>query len=96
MKKFADYFEDAIAYGESLGLVKEPLKRYDWFSLSVKDDDCVGGNTPVIYTSSNEGITTFYGFLPERQQIKLIKMFISSYEQYLSDKKEPVAADSSN
>lgn len=102
MKKFTEYFTDAIAYGESLGLRNDTNK-----------DFVVELDSPNPIKRDNG--TYFYpGFLaawkgagidvnalsiikPEftlEQQIKLIKLFAAGYEQYLADKKEPVAADS--
>ena len=107
MKKFADYFKDAIKYGESLGLRNGTEEKYA--------DFCVELLEPKLLKSKNEepfypSFLTAWGgggidvkalsiVKPEftlEQQIKLIKLFIAGYEQYLSGKKEPVATDSSN
>lgn len=91
--KFADYFQDAIKYGESLGL---QLGRFtdDWVEI----DEWIGIDdlevTPIVYAVCNEGISANAFSLQTEQQVKLLKLFVTAYEKYLTDKKEPVAADS--
>ncbi len=86
--KFADYFQDAIKYGESLELKQTTRLSRNWIELNDLE-----GN-PVIYAAGDLGLcVNGYYILPE-QQLKLVKLFVSAYEQYLADKKEPVAADS--
>lgn len=88
MKKFADYFEEAIKYGESLGLKQKTRFSGDWIEINDSKD------RSVIYATDALGLcVNGYYILPE-QQLKLIKLFISSYENYLADKKELVTANS--
>lgn len=105
MKKFADYFEDAIAYGESLGLRNGTEERYSEFyveldepkPLKVKGKEPFYPSVLTVWEAIGIRVDSLDPFNPGfnvSQQIKLIKMFISGYEQYLADKKEPVAADS--
>lgn len=102
--KFADYFKEAITYGESLGFRNDtdrdfvveldepkPIERDDGTHfypgfLTVWEDQGIDVNSLDLF---NPEATV-------EQQLKLIKLFVAGYEQYLADKKEPVAADSSN
>lgn len=86
--KFADYFKEALAYGESLGLKQKTRLSGSWIELN----DPKG--YPVIYTAGDSGLCVNSDYMPIEQQLKLIKMFVSAYEKYLADKKEPVVADS--
>jgi hypothetical protein len=102
MKKFADYFEEAIKYGESLGLRNDTNKDFVVELDSpnpIKRDN--GAYFYPGFLAAWEGAGIDVNALsivkPEftlEQQLKLIKLFTSAYEQYLADKKEPVAADS--
>ncbi|WP_034991636.1 hypothetical protein [Liquorilactobacillus vini] len=104
MKNFADYFEGAIKYGESLGLRNGTEPSTSTFVVELdhhrKPESDNGSFYPSFLVAwKDEGIrvdslNSFKKEMDVEQQIKLVKMFISGYEQYLSDKKEPVAADS--
>ncbi|MFT8608030.1 MAG: hypothetical protein ABF690_00485 [Liquorilactobacillus nagelii] len=104
--KFADYFKEAIAYGESLGLRNGTIEAYADFYVELDDpkpmklkgevpfypmfmtmQEDSGFSIPNLKLRSGISITV-------EQQLKLVKMFVSAYEKYLADKKEPVAADS--
>ncbi|WP_281829516.1 hypothetical protein [Lactobacillus amylolyticus] len=91
MKKFEDYFKDALAYGESLGL-KQTKRAGAWVELDSVELDSL--DRPVIYAMMPGGICVNVFVVEPEQQLKLIKMFTLAYENYLADKKEPVAADS--
>ena len=82
--KFADYFKDALAYGESLGL-KQTKCEGAWVELDSLD-------RPVIYAMMPGGICVNVFVVEPEQQLKLIKMFTLAYENYLADKKEPIAS----
>ena len=86
--EFTDYFQDAIKYGKSLGLKQKIRLSGNWIELDVQE------GYPVIYATNDLGLCVNSGYIPVGQQLKLVKLFVSAYEQYLSDKKEPVAADS--
>lgn len=103
--KFADYFKEAIAYGESLGLRNgieqnmadiyveldepEPLKRSDGSTFYP--------SFLTVWESSGidvDSLNPVYPLITVEQQLKLVSMFVSAYSKYLADKKEPVATDS--
>ena len=106
MKKFSDYFEEAIEYGKSLGLRNGTEEIYADICVELDEPKLLKrkGNEPfypsvlIMWDGSGldvKNLDMISGLnITIKQQFKLIKMFISSYEQYLSDKKEPVAADS--
>lgn len=105
MKKFADYFEGAIKYGESLGLRNGTEPSTSNFIVELQQPNRLESNDGarfypsflVAWKDTGIRVDSLDPFKPEfdvSQQIKLIKMFISAYEQYLADKKEPVATDS--
>lgn len=107
MKKFADYFKDAIEYGKSLGLRNGTEPSTSSFIVELQQPNRLESNDGVrfypsflvAWKDSGIRVDSLDPFKPEmgvEQQIKLIKMFVSSYEQYFTDKnkKEPVAADS--
>lgn len=102
--KFADYFKEAIAYGESLGLRNGTEETYADFwveldepkLLKIKDEDPF---FPTFMTAREDSGISISDLklgadITVEQQLKLIKIFMSAFEQYLADKKEPVAADS--
>lgn len=100
--KFADYFKEALAYGESLGFINgtdtDFLVELDE-SRTIERDDGTHFHPSFLKAWENAGIRvdSLFCLEPEitsEQQLKLIKLFIAGYEQYLADKKEPVAADS--
>ncbi|MCI1921943.1 MAG: hypothetical protein LKJ22_08485 [Liquorilactobacillus nagelii] len=105
MKKFSDYFKDAIAYGESLGLRNGTEERHAGFVVELDEPRTLerdGGSNfypsfLMAWARTGICVDSLDPFKPEmsvEQQIQLVKMFISAYENYLADKKEPVAADS--
>ena len=105
--KFADYFKDAIAYGESLGLRNGTEPSTSSFVVELQQPNRLESNDGarfypsflVAWKDSGIRVDSLNPFKKEmdvEQQIKLIKLFIAGYEQYLSGKKEPVATDSSN
>jgi hypothetical protein len=87
--KFADYFQDAVKYGESLGLKQKTRSSRKWW-IELVDQE----GYPVIYATNDLGLCVNSGYIPVEQQLKLVKLFTSAYEQYLADKKESVAAGS--
>ena len=105
--KFADYFKNAIEYGKSLGLRNGTKEEYADFCVELDEPKLLKlkGKEPfypsllVACKGSGIRVDSLDPFKPEmsvEQQIKLVKMFVAGYEQYLADKKEPVAADSKN
>ena len=104
MKKFADYFQDAIKYGESLGFRNDTVRDFVVEldePRAAKRDDGTCFYPPSLTAWEDQGIdvNSLDPFSPEvtiEQQLKLIKLFIAGYEKYLADKKEPVVADSDN
>lgn len=105
MKKFADYFKEAIKYGESLGFRNGTEERFIDYCVELDEPKLlkVKGKEPfypsvlTMWEDTGIRVDSLDPFKPEmsvEQQIKLVKMFVSAYEQYLADKKEPVAADS--
>ncbi|MFT8392783.1 MAG: hypothetical protein ABF624_02075 [Liquorilactobacillus ghanensis] len=104
--KFADYFEDAIAYGESLGLRNDTHQDSADILVKLSEprqakyDDGTTFHPRFLIAWERLGIevdtvNTIHPLMTVEQQLKLVSMFVSAYEQYLADKKEPVAADSS-
>ncbi|WP_281828859.1 hypothetical protein [Lactobacillus amylolyticus] len=105
MKKFADYFEEAIEYGESLGLRNGTEASTSSFIVELQQPNRLESNGGVRFYPSFlvawkdtgirvDSLDPFKQEMNVEQQLKLVKMFVSGYEQYLADKKEPVAADS--
>jgi hypothetical protein len=105
--KFADYFEKAIKYGESLGLRNGTEERYADLRVELDDPKLLKleGKEPFypifagVWRNGDFIIDGPYMLhdvhdVHDVEHLKLIKMLISAYEQYLADKKEPVAADS--
>lgn len=103
--KFADYFKDAIEYGESLGLRNGTdtstssfiVELQSPYRLETNDGARFYPSFLVAWEDSGIKVDSLNPFKPEMnvsQQIKLVKMFVSGYEQYLADKKESVAAGS--
>lgn len=104
MKKFADYFEKAIEYGESLGLRNDSEFSENCVKLDSPVLQTINVNHPfypnfvIIWKNGSFDIESSCGLdnlnVTDIQNLKLIKLFASAYEKYLADKKEPVAADS--
>lgn len=100
--KFADYFKEAITYGESLGFRNDTDRDFvvELDDLKpIERDDGTRFYPPFLTAWEDQGIdvNSLDPFSPEvtiEQQLKLIKLFIAGYEKYLADKKEPVAAGS--
>ncbi|MCI1632975.1 MAG: hypothetical protein LKI22_03355 [Liquorilactobacillus nagelii] len=100
--KFADYFKEAIAYGKSLGFRNGKDRDFAVELDESRTVEHVDGthfypSFLIVWKDSGINVCTPICIEPEitvEQQLKLIKLFIAGYEQYLADKKEPVAADS--
>lgn len=94
--KFADYFKDAIAYGESLGLRKDVPDRGILVSLEssrkVYRDDGTYFYPAFLNAWEgqgifNDGLDPFHPEFSVKQQIKLINLFTVAYEKYLAEEK---------
>lgn len=106
--KFEDYFKEAIKYGESLGLRKGTEGIYADICVELDEPKLLKrkGNEPfypsvlIMWDESGLDVKNFdmiHGLnITIEQQLKLVKMFISAYEQYLADKKEPVQPTQQN
>lgn len=103
--RFADYFGEAIKYGESLGLRNGTEQNMADIRVELdepkqlKHDDGRTFYPSVLVVWESLGIDanpvdSFYPLMTVEQQLKLISLFMAAYERYLADKKEPVAADS--
>ena len=95
--KFADYFKDAIEYGESLGLRREIEEGCDdWLiTLTIQDkmtykDETFYPNFLNVWADSGLYVDCLNPvskqIIKPAQQIKLIKMFVDGYERYLQER----------